>query len=188
MLRGYIPKEWTNVYRLISSNNARSDTTTRWSTTIGNCLWTYAFNMWDHRCKLLAEDEEGLQITKIDNAIRALYAEKDLFMNIDKGLFATPLARVLAKTTSMKEAHLLGLQAAKTCWESNTAPNEALENVINPTHHNAIEVKTKKEAKSPKRNNRKRTNADKKKQENANASNATKTTTRPNQHQSAHTT
>jgi hypothetical protein len=86
-------------------------------------------------------DGKGLKFTKIDNAIRSLYAKKDLFMSIDKGLFATPLARVLAKTTSMKEAHLLGLQAAKMRWESNTAPDKALENVINPTHRYAIEAK-----------------------------------------------
>jgi hypothetical protein len=69
-------------------------------------------------------------------------------MNIDKGLSATPLAPVLAKTTSTtKEARLLGLQAAKMRWESNTAPDEALENVINPTHRNAIKTKTKKRSK-----------------------------------------
>jgi hypothetical protein len=118
--------------------------------------------MWDHRCKLLADDEKGLKFTKIHNTIHALYAEKDLFMNIDKGLFATPLARVLAKTTSTKEAHLLGLQPAKMRWESNTAPGKALENVINPTHRNAIEVKTKKRRKLIKAKQRKE---DKRRQE-----------------------
>ena len=150
--------------QLLSGNDARCTTTIGWSTTIVNCLWTYAFNMWNHRCKLLADDEKGLKFTKIGNAIRALYAEKDLFMNIDKGLFATPLARVLAKTTSMKEAHLLGLQAAKMRWESNTAPDEALENVINPTHRNAIETKTKKRRKLTKAKQRKE---DKRRQEEA---------------------
>lgn len=49
--------------------------------------------------------------------------EKDLFTNIDKGLFATPLPRVLSTTllASTKDAHLLGLQAAKMQYESNTA-------------------------------------------------------------------
>jgi hypothetical protein len=129
--------------------------TIRWSTTIINCLWTYAFNMWDHRCKILAEDKKGLKFTKIDNAIRSLYDEKDLFMSIDKGLFATPLVRVLAKTTSMKEAHLLGLQAAKMRWESNTAPDEALENLINPTRRQAIEARRKKRRKVNKSKQRK---------------------------------
>jgi hypothetical protein len=108
--------------------------------------------MWDHRCKLLAKDEKGLKFTKIDNAIRSLYAKKEIFMNIDKGLFATPLVRVLAKSTSMKEAHLLGLQAAKMCWESNTAPDVALKNVINPTHHQAIEAN--KKCKKPRKLNK----------------------------------
>jgi hypothetical protein len=83
MLRGYLSKEWTNAYRLLSGNEEKSDTTIRWSTTIINCLWTYTFNMWEHRCKLLTKDENGLKFTKIDNAIRSLYAEKDLFINID---------------------------------------------------------------------------------------------------------
>jgi hypothetical protein len=47
----------------------------------------------------------------------------------------------------MKEAHLLGLQAAEMRWESNTAPDEAFKNIINPTHRNTIETKTKKPSK-----------------------------------------
>jgi hypothetical protein len=61
--------------------------------------------MWDYHCKLLADDEEGLTFTKVDNAIRNLYAEENLFLlNVDKGLFALPLARILAETTSTKQA------------------------------------------------------------------------------------
>jgi hypothetical protein len=94
--------EWIIAYRTLSGNNPTSKTSTSWSKKIISSLWTYAFNMWDHCCKLLAEDEEGLKFTKIDNEIRKLYTEKDLFLNINKGLFALPLACILAKTTSTK--------------------------------------------------------------------------------------
>jgi hypothetical protein len=89
--------------------------------------------MWDHHCKLLADDKEGLKFTKVDNAIHNLYAENDLFLNIDKGLFALPLAWILAKTTSTKQVHLLGMQATKIRWEEST-DTTPLENIINPTH------------------------------------------------------
>jgi hypothetical protein len=51
----------------------KSDTTTSWIKQIVNCLGTYAFNMWEHHRKLLlADDKEGLESTKVDNAIRNL--------------------------------------------------------------------------------------------------------------------
>jgi hypothetical protein len=61
--------------------------------------------MREHCCKLLAEDKAGLKFTKMDNKIRKLYNEKDLFLNVDKGIFALTLARILAKTTSTKQVH-----------------------------------------------------------------------------------
>jgi hypothetical protein len=76
MLRGYIsPAEWIVAYSALSGNNVTSKATISWSKKIINSLWTYAFNMWDHRCKLLAEDEEGLKFTKINDEIRKLYTE-----------------------------------------------------------------------------------------------------------------
>jgi hypothetical protein len=50
----------------------RSDTTISWSKKIIYRLWTWAFNMWEHCCKLLAEDKAGLKFTKMDNKIRKL--------------------------------------------------------------------------------------------------------------------
>jgi hypothetical protein len=71
----------------------KSNTTIGWSKQIVNCLWTYAFNMWEHRCKLLTDNKEGLKFTKVNNAIRNLYAEKDIFLIIvDKGLCPIPIA------------------------------------------------------------------------------------------------
>lgn len=149
MLRGYMSQEWIVAYSTLSGNDLKSKTTISWSKKIINFLWTYAFNMWDHRCKLLAEDEAGLKFTKIDNEIRKLYDEKDLFLNIDKGLFALPLARILARTTSTKQAHLVGMQAAKIRWEESIDTNH-LENVINPTQRTAIQEKIKKRNKKEK--------------------------------------
>jgi hypothetical protein len=78
----------------------KSDTTTSWSKQIVNCLWTYIFNMWEHCCKLLADNDEGLKFTKVHNAICNLYAKKDPFLNIDKGLFAliSNVSNILFKT------------------------------------------------------------------------------------------
>jgi hypothetical protein len=95
------------------------------------------------------QDEEGLKFTKIDNEIRKLYAEKDIFLNIDKVLFALPLARILARTTSTKQAHLVGMQAARIRWEDSIDTNN-LEGVINPTHRTAIQEKIKKRQKKEK--------------------------------------
>jgi hypothetical protein len=50
MLGGYLSMEWTVAYSTLFSNDMKSDTTTGcWSKQIVNCLWTYAFNMWEHR-------------------------------------------------------------------------------------------------------------------------------------------
>jgi hypothetical protein len=152
MLQGYLSQEWTAVaYNTLSGNDMKSDTTISWSKQIVNCLWTsYAFNMWEHRCKLLAEDKEGLKFTKVDNAIRHLYTKKDLFLNVNKGLFALPLAWILATSTSTKHAHLLGMQAAKIRWEESTDTSTPLENIINPTHRQTTQAKTNKHRKQEK--------------------------------------
>jgi hypothetical protein len=151
MLRGYLSQEWTVAYSALSGNDMKSGTSTfGWSKQVINSLWTYAFNMWEHCRKLLVDDDEGLKFTKVDNAIRNLYAEKGIVLNVYKGLFALPLARVLAKTTSTKQSHLLGMQAAKLRWEEST-DTTPLENVIiNLTHRHAIQTKTMKRRKQEK--------------------------------------
>jgi hypothetical protein len=78
--------------------------------------------MWEHRCKLLADYEEILQFTKVDYAIRHLFAKKDLFLNVDKGLFALPLAQILAKTTSTKQGHLLVCKPPKSDGKKAQTP------------------------------------------------------------------
>jgi hypothetical protein len=96
MLQGYLSQEWTVAYSTLSlsGNDMKSDTAIGLSKQVINCLWTYAFNMWEHCCKLLADNEEGLKFTKVDNASHNLYTKKDIFINVDKGLFPLPLARV----------------------------------------------------------------------------------------------
>jgi hypothetical protein len=54
-----------------------------------------------------------------------------------------------ARTTSTKQAHLVGIQAAKIKWEDSIDTNN-LESVINPTHHTAIQEKIKKKSKKEK--------------------------------------
>jgi hypothetical protein len=104
--------------------------------------------------KAISGRRKGPQIHQVDNEIRKLYAEKDLFLNIDKGLFALPLVRILARTTSTKQAHLVGMQAAKVRWEDSIDTNN-LESVINPTHCTAIEEKIKKRQKKEKAHRKK---------------------------------
>jgi hypothetical protein len=135
-LQGYLAKLWTNAYCRLSGNEIESDTTKKWSSTVINCLWTYAFSMWKLRCQILHDDNDGLKFTKLDNEIRALYLEKDTFLPVDRNLFSLPLARVLAKTAKTaktKEAHLLGFQAAKQRLEAFNDPDN-LENIINPAN------------------------------------------------------
>ena len=137
MLRGYLATAWTEVYVTLSGNAHESEPTQKWSKTVITCLWTYAFGMWEVRCKLLAEDEEGLKFTAIDNEIRELYAQKDKFLPVDQLLFAAPLAKILAQTVTTKESRLLGLQAAKTRWKYSI-DNDPLENTVNPNTRPAI--------------------------------------------------
>jgi transcription termination factor NusB len=123
MLQGYLSQEWSVAYSTLSGIDMKSDTTTGWSKQISiNCLWTYPFNMWEHHCKLLADNKEGLKFTKVDNAIRNLYTEKALFLNISKGFFTLPLAWILAKPTSTKQAHLFGMQPPKSDGKKAQTP------------------------------------------------------------------
>jgi hypothetical protein len=145
LLHGYMAKSWTSAYSKLSGNCFKSDATKSWSTTIINCYWTYAFDMWKLRCKILNEDELGIKFTKMDNKIRALCQEKDSFLPIDRTLFALHLARVLAQTAKTKEACLLGFRAAKQRLEAYHDP-ENLENVVNPANRR----KRKPNAKKPK--------------------------------------
>jgi hypothetical protein len=161
MMRGYLATAWTEVYVTLSGNEFKSDATQVWSKTVINCLWIYAFEMWSTRCTLLAEDEEGLKFTKIDNEIRELYNEKDKFLAVDQALFALPLAKILSQTVSTKEARLLGLQAAKTRWKGSQDMN-TLENAVNPDTRNPIprnaeRTKAKKRKKRKQKAPRKKT-------------------------------
>jgi hypothetical protein len=105
--------------------------------------------MWQLRCQILHEDEDGLKFTKLDKEIRALYLKKDTFLPVDRNLFSLPLARVLAsKTAKTKEAHLLGFQAAKQRLEAFNDPDN-LENIVNPADR-CKRKKTAKKAKRPK--------------------------------------
>jgi hypothetical protein len=123
LLRGYLTRSCTVAYTRLSGNDPASPTTKKWSTTIINCLWTYAFSMWNLRCKTLHEDEQGLHFTKIDNKIRSHYQDKDLLLPINRHLFQLPLARMLAQSISMKEAHLLGFKSAKLRLEAKHNPD-----------------------------------------------------------------
>jgi hypothetical protein len=99
--------------------------------------------MWNLRCKTLYEDKQGgLHFTKIDNEIRSHYQDKDLLLPIDSQLFQLPLARLLAQSISMKEAHLLGFKSAKLRLEAKHNPDN-LENVINPENRRRKKKKTK---------------------------------------------
>jgi hypothetical protein len=105
MLRGYLSMEWTVAYSTLSGNDMKIDTTIGWSKQIVNCLWTYAFNiMWEHQYKLLADDEEGLKFTKVDNAIRNPYAER---------ICSSTLTRVF-----------LPYQQSPEYWQKLPAPNK----------------------------------------------------------------
>jgi hypothetical protein len=141
-LRGYMAKSWTHAYSKLSGNELESDTTKKWSSTVISCLWTYAFSMWKLRCTVLHEDEQGLKFTRLDNEIRALYLEKDTFPQVDRNLFHLPLARILAKSSKTKEAHLLGFKAAKQRLEAFNDPTN-LENIVNPNNRKKRKKKAK---------------------------------------------
>jgi hypothetical protein len=98
--------------------------------------------MWNLRCKTLHEDGQGLHFTKIDNEIRSHYQDKDLLLPIDRHLFQLPLARMLAQSMSMKEAHLLGFKSAKLRLEAKHDPDN-LKNVVNPEKRRRKKKKAK---------------------------------------------
>jgi hypothetical protein len=131
--------------------------------------------MWEYRCKLLADVKEGLKFTKVENAIRNLYAEKDIFLNIDKGLFALPIARILAKPPAPNKRTFRACKPQKSDGKKAQTLATSLENAIIPTHRHAIQEKTKKRRKQEKPNARKTTNARRKHDDKTNAR-----TTRPN--------
>jgi hypothetical protein len=143
LLRGYLAKSWTRAYSRLSGNGFESDTTKRWSTTVINCFWTYAFAMWKLRCTILHDSEQGIKSTKIDNEIRAHYKDKDLLLPIDRNLFHLSLGRMLTQNLSTKEAHLIGFKSAKLRFEASHDPDN-LENVVNPDQRQRKKKKPKK--------------------------------------------
>jgi hypothetical protein len=84
--------------------------------------------------QILNEDELGLEYTKVDNEIRALYKAKDTFLPIDRSLFVLPLARILAQNLKTKEVHLIGFKAAQLRLKEAFHDPENLENRVNPAN------------------------------------------------------
>jgi hypothetical protein len=92
-----------------------------------------------------------LKFTKVDNAIRHLvYAEMDLFLNVDKGLFALPIANIGKNHQHQTSEPYRHASRQNQMGSKHRHYRGALENVINPTHQHAIQEKTKKHLKQDK--------------------------------------
>jgi len=150
MLRGYLATGWTRAYSILSGNGYETENTKRWSSNIIASLWTYAFAMWDLRCKILHETDNNLKHTKTDNEIRDLYQAKESFLLIDQGLFAKPLPSVLAESARTKEARLIGLKAAHLRWQESTNIDQA-EDAINPCQRHPSCITSSRTSRASKR-------------------------------------
>lgn len=117
ILEGCIPKIWIDMLQDYFKSIDKEYTGLRWATLLIKKLWETSWDMWDHRNRVLNDDEgdeDLLGITSLhEEIIETFNTPRPYFLPQDDiALFTPTLAELLSRTVQMKKAWLEKAKAA----------------------------------------------------------------------------